>query len=143
LAKGANANGNNAASPTYMTGLFIANRVHGSINVIWNADTLCDTSCPASPTPPVAGDNSGLRFDSFGITSWPNPSDTEFNVKLKTENLSDKAVIKVFDMNNRLVHQSEFAPTQTYRFGKELPGGVYIVKVVQGKNSATDRLIKY
>jgi hypothetical protein len=143
LVKGANANGNNAAEPTYMTGLFIANRVHGNKNIIWNADSVCDP-CPASgsPQPPVAN-NGSLRLDDFGVTSWPNPSDTEFNIKLRTENLSDKAVIKVFDMNNKLVHSSEFAPTETYRFGKELQGGVYIIKVVQGKDSATERLIKY
>ncbi len=141
LAKGANANGNNSAEPTYMTGLFIANRVHGNKNVIWNADPVCEP-CPTSAQPPVAN-NGSFRLDGFGVTSWPNPSDTEFNIKLITENRSDKAVIKVFDMNNKLVHTGEFEPTETYRFGKELQGGVYIIKVVQGKDSATDRLIKY
>jgi hypothetical protein len=143
LAKGANANGNNAAEPTYMTGLFIANRVHGNKNVVWNADTLCDP-CPTSgaPQPPVAN-NGNLRLDAFGVTSWPNPSDTEFNIKLTTENLTDRAYIKVFDMNNKLVYASEFGPTETFRFGKELQGGVYIVKVIQGKNTATERLVKY
>jgi hypothetical protein len=147
LAKGANSqgngNGNNAAEPTYMTGLFIANRVHGNKNVIWNADDVCEP-CPTSGSvsPPVAN-NGNLRMDGFGITSWPNPSDMEFNIKLRTENLTDKAVIKVFDMNNKLVFSSEFSPTETYRFGKELQGGVYIVKVIQGKNSTTQRLIKY
>jgi hypothetical protein len=143
LAKGANANGNNSAEPTYMTGLFIANRVHGNKNVIWNADPVCEP-CPASGSaqPPLAN-NGSFRLDGFGVTSWPNPSDTDFNMKLKTENLTENAVIKVFDMNNKLVFSSEFGPTETYRFGKELQSGVYLVKVTQGKNMTMERLIKY
>ena len=40
--KGANGNSNNV---TYMTGLFIADTVHGSNEIIWNQDPLCDP-CP-------------------------------------------------------------------------------------------------
>ncbi|MFD2822030.1 T9SS type A sorting domain-containing protein [Lacinutrix iliipiscaria] len=51
--------------------------------------------------------------------------------------------IYVFDMNNKLVHQTEFGAEDKYNFGQDLEGGVYIVKVVQGKDMKHVRLVKY
>ncbi|MEM5567059.1 HYR domain-containing protein, partial [Psychroserpens sp. AS72] len=87
--------------------------------------------------------NSSSRIGLFEVKSWPNPSDSEFNLRLITDNIYDKAEIKVFDLNNKLVHSSEFYPDRTYKFGKELQGGVYIIKVIQDGKLATERLVKY
>ena len=144
LAKGANANGNTAAQPTQMIGMFIANKVHGSINVIWNADEVCDP-CPVSePAAPIAGNENGNAFRLiFDVAGWPNPSDTKFNLKLKSIDMQTKVTVQVFDMDNKLVHSGTFYPDQEHSFGNELEGGVYIAKVQQGKNSKTVRLVKY
>ena len=77
------------------------------------------------------------------MKAWPNPSNTSFNVQLVSQNVQDNATIHVFDMNNKLVHTTEFGAEDKYNFGQDLEGGVYIVKVVQGKNMKHVRLVKY
>ncbi|MFC5196568.1 HYR domain-containing protein [Bizionia hallyeonensis] len=144
LVKGANGNGNNAGEPTYMTGLFIANRVHGNKNIIWNADSLCEP-CPIEQ--PVIGEtnsnnNSQGRL-SLEVVAWPNPSDTYFNLKLKTANVIDQVEMQVFDMNNKLVHTNKFNPNEIYKFGDKLDSGVYIVKVSQAGVTKAIKLIRY
>ncbi|MDB9961786.1 T9SS type A sorting domain-containing protein, partial [Oceanihabitans sp.] len=134
LAKGSNVNSNNP-EPTYMTGLFIADKVHGINEVIWNSADIC-APCPLYNDE----DNRVINFD---VVAWPNPSNTVFNLRLRTFDFSNGAEVNVFDMSGKLVHSGTFQPKQQYSFGPELEGGVYIVKVKQGKDLKVLRLIKY
>ena len=101
--------------------------------------------CPVSePAAPIAGNENGNAFRLiFDVAGWPNPSDTKFNLKLKSIDMQTKVTVQVFDMDNKLVHSGTFYPDQEHSFGNELEGGVYIAKVQQGKNSKTVRLVKY
>jgi hypothetical protein len=144
LVKGANGN---STDVTYMTGLFIADTVHGSNEIIWNQDPLCDP-CPVdqpltNPTNDNDNTENSASREAFDVKAWPNPSNTTFNVQLVSQNVEDNATIYVFDMNNKLVHTTEFGAEDKYNFGSDLEGGVYIVKVVQGKNIKHVRLVKY
>jgi hypothetical protein len=146
LAKGENGNGNNMGEPTYMTGLFIAKRVHGNKNVVWNADTLCEPCPIAAPATTLPDSNqqvsNELKID-LEISAYPNPSDTQFNLRLKTAVSTEKASVEVFDMSNKLVHTGAFEYDDIYTFGKTFEGGVYIVKVTQSGKTKAVRLIKY
>jgi hypothetical protein len=145
LVKGANANGNQAGIPTYMTGLFIARRVHGTKNTIWNQDPLCDP-CPVDQgltNPDNTNNNASNSSGAFRVSAWPNPSNTIFNLKVISENITQKANIYIYDMNNKLVHATDVSPQEVTTFGQKLEGGVYIVKVVQGENTEIVRLVKY
>jgi hypothetical protein len=84
-------------------------------------------------------------FDDYMIelVGWPNPSDTYFNISLKTNNNLDIVNIKVFDVSNKLVHNNSFYPNLQYKFGENLEGGVYIVKVEQAGKIDSVRLVKY
>jgi hypothetical protein len=46
-------------------------------------------------------------------------------------------------MTNKLVHYKLFGYDEVYKFGKELEGGVYIVKITQGGKVKAVRLVKY
>ncbi|RIA08897.1 putative secreted protein (Por secretion system target) [Flavobacteriaceae bacterium MAR_2010_72] len=145
LAKGEAGNKNKAPEPTYMTGLFIANRVHGSINVVWNADDVC-SPCPIE----VPASSSAARpepsidsLEEFAVASWPNPSKANFSLKVKTLDRTNRIQIQVYDMSNKLVHTKQFNPDDEYRFGNELEAGVYMVKISQGGKVKTVRLVKY
>lgn len=143
--KGANAKGNNAAEPTYMTGLFIANRVHGSINVIWNADDVCgpcEINTPSNRFPTASIPSNGSLLD-FDVVAWPNPSNAIFNVRLKSIDMVNTAKIEVYDTSNKLVHSGTFRADEVYTFGDKLEGGVYIVQITQDKFSKTTRFVKY
>ena len=128
-----------------MTGLFIANRVHGTKNTIWNQDPLCDP-CPidGGNRPDQTIDEADSNDNSqFRVSAWPNPSNTIFNVRVISENITQKANIHIYDMNNKLVHTTDVSPQEQISFGEKLEGGVYIVKVTQGKNTEIVRLVKY
>ena len=141
------AHGNNENSsnpePTYMTGLFIAESVHGINNVIWNAGDICSDQqpCPAYITDEEEGPMN--REAQFDVVAWPNPSNTTFDMMLRSQDVNNDAVVYVYDMSNKLVHTATFSPDKKYTFGSELEGGVYIVKVKQYKNTKVIRLIKY
>ena len=131
---------------TFMTGLFIGKKVHAHENVIFNQG---QTGAPCAVAPPsdiyTEANDEGVDLEgiTMEVTSWPNPSDNEFNVKVTSKNTTDVITINVFDMSNKLVHSDEFRPDEVHKFGNRLEGGVYIVKVSQGDKVRTVRLVKY
>ncbi|NNL33476.1 MAG: T9SS type A sorting domain-containing protein, partial [Flavobacteriaceae bacterium] len=136
-----NANGNNAPEPTQMIGLFICEKVHGNTNVVWNADPLCDPCAPQAPNnpPPSIEENFGTPFK---VKAWPNPAETDFNLKVLSTNSEARISISVYDMSNKLVFEDTFNFNDEYKFGEKLDSGVYIVKITQGDQSDVLRLIK-
>lgn len=79
----------------------------------------------------------------FEVRGWPNPSDDQFYIQLKTTNAIDEVSIKVYDVNGRLVHTNVFKPEQQYSFGKELKSGMYFVNISQQDTSQTLRMVKF
>lgn len=84
-------------------------------------------------------------FENYTIEvkSWPNPSDSYFNLKAISTNSVHDVNVLVFDVNNRLVHRGKFKPQEEYQFGYKLEGGVYIVNLEQADKTEIIRLVKY
>jgi len=123
-----------------MQGLFIGKKVQAHQNVIFNIDVV---GAPCDVLPPTGYGNKDAE-PSLEIKSWPNPSKTVFNIKLISDDSQDSNVeIAVFDMSNKLVHSNTFNLNENYRFGYELQGGVYIVKLIHEGKVHSVRLIKY
>ncbi|MEH6538408.1 MAG: HYR domain-containing protein [Psychroserpens sp.] len=81
-------------------------------------------------------------FEVFEVNSWPNPSDTTFNIKLNST--TDEMVdIIVFDITNKVIRKDKFDPKDVYVFGDKLQSGLYFVQISQGSNIEIMRLIKY
>lgn len=80
--------------------------------------------------------------DMFEVLSWPNPSNSFFNLKINT-NSQEKVKIIVSDINNRLISQSEFDPGQEHQFGNNLQSGSYFVQISQGEKVEVIHLIKH
>ncbi|MEH6538443.1 MAG: T9SS type A sorting domain-containing protein, partial [Psychroserpens sp.] len=81
-------------------------------------------------------------FEVFKVNSWPNPSDTTFNIKLNSSN-DEMVNIVVFDINNRVIRKDRFNPKDAYVFGDKLQSGLYFVQINQGSKIEIMRLIKY
>ncbi|MEP7164082.1 MAG: T9SS type A sorting domain-containing protein [Ferruginibacter sp.] len=99
-------------------------------------------SCP----PPTAGNtkiNSVKVYVNNVITAeaYPNPSNTEFTLVLKS-NSKEKVAILVTDIMGRKVYQAEGTAGKTYRFGNSFNAGIYMVQVMQGTNTQSIKLIK-
>jgi len=88
-------------------------------------------------------DTESNSFTGVEVKSWPNPSDSYFNIRLKTSNSVDLVNIKVFDVTNKLVYYNKFSPNFEFRFGENLEGGVYVVTVEQAGKIESIRLVKY
>lgn len=146
-------------SQTKMNGLFIGKRIKGYNNVIWNEGGTCSTAAiviPAQNTAVaarVANDNSkGAEMTTkvevaelnvnFEVKAWPNPSIDAFNIKVTTNNTTDKVNIQVIDVTGKQVHSGTVDTSQTYKFGETLQSGIYFIKVDQPDNSKTIKVIK-
>ncbi len=75
-----------------MNGLFIGKKVNARKNVIFNTDNL-GADCPVLPpndsfTEIIVENEEAEVVARFAIelevSAWPNPSDTDFNLKVKT-----------------------------------------------------------
>ena len=84
------------------------------------------------------GNNSNL---SFRVTAYPNPTVNEFSVKIETES-EDKISIDVINMNGVKVFQFNGKINGIYKFGQNLKAGMYFLRVRQGINCSTQKIIK-
>ena len=77
------------------------------------------------------------------FTIYPNPNNGEFTVSLSNP-ISDKIDIELYDMNGRRIFERSFTATQNFNGLIRLDNvqsGVYLVRVNDGTNSMTKRLI--
>lgn len=109
----------------------VFNQDGGAINS-WSL-TICSENAPAS-----LADNIGLNFGLY-----PNP--TKGNFTLAMNNLeSEKIAVSVFDMRGRLIFEQSYSNNGSFNEEIQLvnpQAGVYLVKVSDGNNQETKRLI--
>jgi hypothetical protein len=78
----------------------------------------------------------------ISISAFPNPSKSTFN--LQVNSMDDKeVVVKVIDLQGRLIGSMITPPNQNLVFGNELAPGMYQVEVKQGATVKTMRVVKY
>jgi hypothetical protein len=77
----------------------------------------------------------------FAVQAWPNPSERQFNLRV-TGNLTEKVIIKVYDITGKQLYMTSGAANQDYRFGDTFVAGVYIADVQQGDKRSKIKLVK-
>lgn len=75
------------------------------------------------------------------LTAYPNPFNSHVTLQLRG-GTNEKVVISVFSMDNRLVYQTTGSSNTNYAVGSNLLAGVYIVKVQQGMDVQTVKVLK-
>ncbi len=50
--------------------------------------------------------------------------------------------MRVVDMYGRTVYQAKGTANQSYKFGQQFAGGVYIVEIIQGEHVKTLKVVK-
>ncbi|SDB42866.1 Por secretion system C-terminal sorting domain-containing protein [Flavobacteriaceae bacterium MAR_2010_188] len=101
--------------------------------------------------PAVKGKASSVRLaaetevviNEVKLLSWPNPSNSTFNIKLNSPDNISEVNVNVFDLSNKLVHTAKVTANTEYSFGENLQSGIYIVKISQGQSNQSVKLIKY
>jgi hypothetical protein len=75
------------------------------------------------------------------LTAYPNPFRSSLNLQLKG-GTNEKVSISVYSFDSKLVYQTTGNTNDTYTLGNKLMAGVYIVKVLQGGNMQTVKVVK-
>lgn len=78
---------------------------------------------------------------SFNIKAYPNPSPNAFTVDIEG-GTEDKVTLQVYSLDGRLVYQTIGTNNSRFSFGNNLTPGVYIVKVTQGVNTQSQKIVK-
>ena len=78
----------------------------------------------------------------FNVRVWPNPSESNYNIKIATADNLNAADVQVIDITGKLVHNAHINWNENYKFGSDLESGVYFVKITQGNNTQVKKVIK-
>lgn len=77
----------------------------------------------------------------FNVIAFPNPGTNRFAITVQCDS-REKVVMKVIDMYGRVIETRNVTANSTIRFGDRYKSGIYIVRVIRGKQHKTLKLIK-
>jgi Lectin C-type domain/Secretion system C-terminal sorting domain/SprB repeat len=86
-----------------------------------------------------------VNAGALSAAVYPNPSrsNTAFSIRLQSNNLDEKASIKVLDMMGRIVEaKAGVQPNSTITMGQQYRPGMYFVQVMQGNKTVTLRVTR-
>jgi Lectin C-type domain/Secretion system C-terminal sorting domain len=79
----------------------------------------------------------------FGVKAAPNPSYTYFRVSVSSNNFNEPISVQVVDVLGRVVEmRNNITPNTNISIGAGYKPGMYLAKVLQGKQSVTVKLMK-
>jgi hypothetical protein len=107
------------------------------------ATTTLVVSGPFCPSPRES--NSSLSHKianpSLSVQVMPNPTSSQFTLLLRSLS-KNKISLIVSDMYGNIVYNNTGSGNHSYSFGNGFPSGIYVVKILQGKQVQTIKLIK-
>ncbi len=74
---------------------------------------------------------------------YPNPTIGAFNLKIQSPTNNGKAIVKVIDLQGRLLKSFECKANQVNSIGNDLHSGVYMIEVRMGDSSKVVRAVKF
>jgi hypothetical protein len=83
------------------------------------------------------------EINSFDLSLYPNPSAGEFKLMINAPLNKSKAVVKIIDMQGRLMKSFECNANKVTALGNELKPGVYMVEVRMGNEVKTVRAVRF
>jgi len=79
----------------------------------------------------------------FEIKAYPNPSESQFTLKIGSDNLKDKISVRVFDLFGRTIQTfTNLMVGQILQIGNNYKVGVYFIDMMQGDKHRQLKLIK-
>ena len=77
----------------------------------------------------------------FNIKAYPNPSSNLFTMDMQGGS-NEKVTLQVFSLDGRMMYQTVGTNNSRFSFGNSLTPGVYILKVSQGSNTQSLKIVK-
>jgi hypothetical protein len=81
--------------------------------------------------------------NGLNVSISPNPTTTAFNLKIVGSDVNKNTVVKIRDIEGRLLNTISTMSKQNISFGNDLLPGVYMLEVSNGINQKTIRAVKY
>ena len=109
--------------------------------------TVRNKKCPNSPAAPTTNSNdqtvniSTPDKGKLKVTVFPNPSETYFTLTIQSSS-SDNVEISVYSINGKMIQKLSGNASETFRFGDKYVPGTYVVKVQQGSEQTTLKVVK-
>ena len=85
---------------------------------------------------------SALTNRATEIGVYPNPTQGELVINIPQNNAVGKSEVMLYDMNGRLLRNEFTASSQLAMDLSELPGGVYLLKIICGDTLSTQKIFK-
>lgn len=80
--------------------------------------------------------------DGLKLTAYPNPTNTNFSIQVRSSDVKEKITMQVFDVNGRLMLVKNLQAGSVIRLGDLYRPGVYYLRVLQGKQHKEMKLVK-
>jgi len=98
--------------------------------------------CPSGPVATSTKGQSIVADDVMNVNVFPNPSTSNFNVKVITVG-QGKISARLMDLQGRFIQTVKMNPNESVNLGSELKAGSYLLEVRQGNNIKTTRVVKF
>jgi|GEM_PF-6711751 len=86
---------------------------------------------------------SELPIQSLSIKALPNPARQYFTLQIGTNNVKEKASLRILDINGRQLEvKNNLTSGQVIQLGNSYKPGIYIAEMLQGKQRVTLKLVK-
>ena len=85
--------------------------------------------------------NTENSLNAFKISCFPNPAINEFGLLVEGKN-NEKISILVMSEDGRIVFQTTGTTNKKYNFGENFAAGLYVIKVTNGNDLKTLKVIK-
>jgi hypothetical protein len=100
-----------------------------------------DTAATVKPALSTTVSRPVAEASTLLLNAFPNPSPSAFNLTLQGGS-ADRVTIMVYTFDGKLVYQTLGTSNSRYSFGNNFAPGVYILKVIQGTNVQTLKIVK-
>lgn len=140
---------------TSVTGTVTAQAINncGSSTVRSSAVKLPACQPPAFTRNTVANSNAQTKVSQESVTApekagsleatvFPNPTTNNFSLLLRSSS-KETITVTIYDAQGRILKRLTAAANQTSILGSDLEAGMYLAVVKQGKETVTQKIIKY
>ena len=80
--------------------------------------------------------------NGLDLIVFPNPTASNFTIKVKADSIKEKMTMQVVDMYGRIIETKNVNGNSPIRFGDRYNPGTYFVRIIQGKEHKEIKLIK-
>jgi|GEM_PF-1438010 hypothetical protein len=115
----------------------------GNNNMIFVQKTPCaiaESLITQTSTNPLLIQQSKADKPTYNV--WPNPSNGSFTLQSKTGSHQKPLHIAVYDARGRVIYKADGSTVKDLRFGQDFAPGLYMVRIMQGNEQNTLKLLK-